>query len=46
MNPNQKAGRTVNIIAKEQGVGSVTVERAGRFAQGLDRAEEVVPGFC
>lgn len=44
-NQNDDAGRTVDIIAEEQGIGSASVERAGRFSQGLDKAEEVVPGF-
>ena len=42
---NQNSGRTVKIIATEQGVGTKTVERAEHFAQGLDKAEAVVPGF-
>lgn len=40
MKPN---GRTVQIIAKEQGVGSKTVERAEHFAKGLDAIREVSP---
>jgi len=44
-NDDMANGRTVNIIAAEQGVGTKTVERAEHFAQGLDKAEAVVPGF-
>lgn len=36
-------GRTVSIIAKEQGVGSKTVERAEQFAKGVDALREVSP---
>lgn len=38
-------GKTVKIIAKEQGVGAKTVERAEHFAKGIDRAAEVDPKF-
>jgi hypothetical protein len=44
-NDDTASGRTVKIIASEQGVGTKTVERAEHFAQGLDKAEAVVPGF-
>lgn len=38
-------GKTVKIIAREQGVGAKTVERAEHFAKGIDRAAEVDPKF-
>ena len=41
---NQK-GKLSIIIAKEQGVGQTTVERAEEFKKGVDAAEEVSPGF-
>lgn len=37
--------RTYDVIAQEQNVNPSTVQRSEHFAQGLDRAEEVVPGF-
>lgn len=37
--------KTAKIIAKEQGVGSATVQRAEHFAKGLDAAEKVSEGF-
>ena len=36
---------TAEAIAREIGVAEPTVKRSGEFAAGLDRAEEVVPGF-
>lgn len=44
-NDDMANGRTVKIIAKEQGVGAKTVERAEHFAKGIDRAAEVDPKF-
>ena len=44
-NEHMKTGRTAEIIAAETGVGKETVKRSEHFAQGLDIAEEVVPGF-
>lgn len=41
----QETAGTAQAIAKEYGIGSRTVERAGEFAHGLDAAEEVSPGF-
>lgn len=40
---NGDKGRTVIQIAKEQGVGQKTVERAEHFAKGLDAIREVSP---
>lgn len=37
--------KTKDIVAKEHGIGGTTVERAERFAHGLDSAEAVVPGI-
>ena len=39
----QPKGKTSIIIAKEQGVGQKTVERAEHFAKGLDAIREVSP---
>lgn len=44
-NDDTASGRTVKNIAKEQGVGAKTVERAEHFAKGIDRAAEVDPKF-
>lgn len=38
-------GRTVAIVAREQGVGKSTVERAEHFVKGIDKAAEVDPDF-
>lgn len=38
-------GKTKNIIAKQFGVGSSTVERAEHFLDGLNEAEKVSPGI-
>lgn len=40
-----KRSRTAKLIAKEHGVGSSTVERAEKFAKGVDEAEKVSKGF-
>ena len=40
-NGDSAKGRTVIQIAKEQGVGQKTVERAEHFAKGLDAIREV-----
>lgn len=40
-----KAEKTSKRIAREFGVGYRTVERAEQFLDGLNAAEEVVPGF-
>ena len=47
-NDNLKKPRTVDKIAKEHGVGAVTVSRAEKFAKGVDEAEATAPGspFC
>lgn len=37
--------RTKEIVAKEHGIGSTSVQRAGEFSSGLDAAEEVSPGI-
>ncbi len=37
--------RTAERIAKEYGVGHATVERAGRYVDGIDLAEKTVPGI-
>ena len=42
-NGDLATGRTVMQIAKEQGVGQKTVERAEHFAKGLDAIREVSP---
>lgn len=42
---NEHLARTADVIATEVGVGRETVKRAEHFAQGLDKAEEIVPGF-
>jgi hypothetical protein len=42
-NGDSAKGRTVMQIAKEQGVGQKTVERAEHFAKGLDAIREVSP---
>ena len=36
--------RTCERIAKEHGVGHATVQRAEKYAKGIDAAEEAVPG--
>lgn len=36
---------TAGIIAQELGVSHATIEDAGRFVDGLDAAEAIVPGF-
>lgn len=33
-----------DVIAKEHGVGSVSVSRAEKFAKGVDEAEEALTG--
>lgn len=38
-------GRTVAVVAREQGVGQSTVERAEHFVKGIDKAAEVDPDF-
>ena len=38
--------KTANKIAKEMGVSRPTVERSGNFVEGMDAAEEVLPGFA
>ena len=40
-----KPHSTAEAIAHEIGVAEPTVKRAGEFAAGLDRAEEIAPGF-
>lgn len=40
-----KANRTVDKIAKDFSVGKETVKRAEHFLDGLNAADEVVPGF-
>lgn len=40
-----KPKSTAEAIAHEIGVAEPTVKRAGEFAAGLDRAEEISPGF-
>lgn len=37
--------KTANKIAKEMGVSRPTVERSGNFVEGMDAAEEVLPGI-
>ena len=37
--------RTSDMVASAFGVGKATVERAEQFLDGLNAAEEVVPGF-
>ena len=44
-NQNKPHGRIGEIMANELGVGHGTVLRAADFANGIDRAEEVVPGI-
>ena len=43
--PIPKPRSTAKAIAHEIGVAEPTVKRAGEFAAGLDRAEEISPGF-
>lgn len=38
-------GRTKDIIAKEHGIGSASVQRAEQFSKGLDAAESASPGI-
>ncbi len=40
-----KKTKTASRIAKEMGVTHATVERAEKFVQGMDAAEEVLPGI-
>lgn len=40
-----QSGKTKDIIAREHGIGSTSVERAEQFAHGLDAADEVAPGI-
>ena len=42
---NDKPNRTRNIIAKQFGVGTKTVERSEHFVDGLNEAERVSPGI-
>lgn len=42
--PHQK-GRVYEAIAKEHGVGNMTVKRAEHFAKGLDEADKFSPGI-
>ncbi len=44
-NDDLGSGRTVNIVARDFGVGTKTVERAEHFVDGLDAAEKVSPGI-
>ena len=44
--PNQDAHITANSIAKEMGVSRPTVERAEKFVDGVDAANEVLPGIA
>lgn len=41
----RKRQKTASKIAEQFGVGKSTVERAEQFLDGLNAAEEVVPGF-
>ena len=43
--PLPRLHSTAEAIAHEIGVAEPTVKRAGEFAAGLDRAEEISPGF-
>lgn len=43
--PDGETHLTANIIAKEMGVSRPTVERAERFVDGVNAAEEVFPGI-
>ena len=43
--PDGETHLTANIIAKEMGVSRPTVERAERFVDGINAAEEVFPGI-
>jgi hypothetical protein len=36
---------TAGIVAKVHGIGTTSVDRAAKFATGLDSAEKVSPGF-
>lgn len=38
-------GKTMNIISRQFGVGSSSVERAEHFVDGLNEAETISPGF-
>ena len=40
-----KSERTRNMVARDFGVGTKTVERAEWFLDGLNEAEKVSPGF-
>lgn len=44
-NGDFQSGKTKDIIAKEHGIGGSTVERAEKFAHGLDAAEKISPGI-
>ena len=43
--PIAKPHSTAEAIAREVGVAEPTIKRAGELAAGLDRAEEISPGF-
>lgn len=44
-NEDNHPGRTKDKMAKEVGISATTIERAERFAKGLDAAEEASPGI-
>lgn len=41
---NKRDYGTASVIAEEHGIGKTSVERAEKFAKGVDAAESVVPG--
>lgn len=41
---NKRDYGTVSVVAKEHGVGKTSVERAEKFAKGVDEAEDILPG--
>ena len=43
-NDDQPKLKTVHLIAKEHNIGSSSVERAEKFAKGVDEAEDILPG--
>lgn len=43
-NEDLRRGRTTERIAKQHGIGKASVERAEKFAKGVDAAETIQPG--
>lgn len=41
---NKRDYGTASVIAEEHGIGKTSVERAEKFAKGIDEAEDILPG--